>query len=211
METLGQLGNIPFGVSALATVFSGNKAIVAKASRLANEGRLIRLKKGVYLVDPNFSKKRIHEFLIANHLNGPSYVSMHTALRYYGLIPERVYEISSMTTRYTKKFRNKYGLYSYIHCSPEYFNIGLTLIQEEGVTFMMATPEKALCDLMIYTSGLNLRYKKEISRFLEENMRIDISQLSKFNLELLNEIRDKGKKKQMITQLIKYIADGRNI
>lgn len=53
-------------------------------------GKIIRLKKGLYVVDPKVSRIALSTEIIANHLYAPSYVSMQTALRYYGLIPEAV-------------------------------------------------------------------------------------------------------------------------
>lgn len=206
---LKDIGNIPFGIGTLASVYPANKAIVAKADRLSQNGKIIRLKRGMYVVNPEISEKRINEFLIANHLYGPSYVSKQSALRYYGLIPERVYEITSLTTGLAKNFVNKIANFSYTHCSPEYFRVGITNKEEEGVSFLFATPEKALCDLMIFTPKLNLRYLKELHLYLEEDLRLDMSALTTFNLQLLEEIRDKGKKKDMISLLIKFISDGK--
>ncbi|MCH5345902.1 MAG: hypothetical protein J1E63_02260 [Muribaculaceae bacterium] len=208
---LSDFRNIPFNVSLLDSVFPANKALVAKANRLEQSGDIIRLKRGLYVVSPRISGKKISNFLLANHLYGPSYVSMQSALRFYGLIPERVYEITSMTTALSKSFTNKIAFFSYTHCPDEYFSLGVKSLKENGIYYLIATPEKALCDLMIYTPGLNLRYLKEIGSYLEDDIRFDISELSNFNLDLLRDIRDKGMKKQMITQLIKFIEDERNV
>lgn len=203
--------NIPFGISGLHSVYPGNKAVVAKANRLENSGEIIRLKRGMYVLNPKFSGERINEFLIANHLYGPSYVSRQSALRYYGLIPERVYEITSMTSGLAKSFSNSISNFSYTHCSPSYFSIGLTIIEEEGVRFLIATPEKALCDLMIYTPYLNLRYTSEIYKYLEEDIRFDMDELRNFNPEIIKQCGEKGKKKNMIDKLLTIFENERNI
>lgn len=206
---LKDLGNIPFTVSLLDSIFPDNTAIVAKAKRLEDGGEVIRLKKGLYVVNPDITGKPINEFLIANHLYGPSYVSMQSALRYYGLIPERVYEVISITTGLHKEFKNKLASFNYIHCPKEYFSIGIEIIKECGRQFIMASPEKALCDLMVYSPNLNLRYQSEIHSYLEDDIRFDLDAFKKFNLDILKECVEKGKKKHMISQLIKFIENGR--
>lgn len=206
---LKDLGNIPFTISLLDTIFPENSAIAAKAKRLEEAGEVIRLKKGLYVVNPDITEKPINEFLIANHLYGPSYVSMQSALRYYGLIPERVYEITSITTGLHKEFINKVASFTYIHCREEYYNIGIEIIKDNGQQFIMASPEKALCDLMVYSPNLNLRYQSEIHSYLEEDICFDSESFKNFNLDILRECVEKGKKKHMISQLIKFIENGR--
>lgn len=208
---LQELGIVPFMVSVLESVFPSKKAIVSKANRLEDSNEIIRLKRGLYVVAPEVSGKRLNEFLIANHIYGPSYVSMQTALRYYGLIPERVYEIMSMTTGLHKTFTNNIAVFSYIHCPAAYYNIGIDLREENDVHYMIASPEKALCDMLIYTSNLNLRYMGELVSFLENNIRFDMDSLSDFNIDLIRKIRDNGRKKAMLTQLIKLIEDERGV
>ena len=208
---LKNFGNTPFGVSMLDAVFPANRALIAKANRLEASGDIIRLKRGLYVNSPHVSGKRINEFLLANHIYGPSYVSMQSALRFYGLIPERVCEVTSMTTRLTKSFSNVLGTFTYLHCGEEYYSKSIVMREEDGVGYLMATPEKALCDLMIYTTGLNMRFKKELRIYLEEDLRMDMDELCRFDVNVLREIRSCSKKKNMLTQLIKLIEYERNV
>jgi predicted transcriptional regulator of viral defense system len=62
-----------------------------KIANLEQTGKIIRLKRGMYVVSPKVTRQLLSVELIANHIYGPSYVSMESALRYYGLIPEQVY------------------------------------------------------------------------------------------------------------------------
>lgn len=98
MEVLEQLGVIPVDYAVLRSLFSEYKFPKNKIALLEHEGKLIRLKKGMYIVSPDVSKSLLSVELIANHLYGPSYVSMEIALRYYGLIPEQVFTVRSATT-----------------------------------------------------------------------------------------------------------------
>ena len=208
---LTEIGNIPFKRGVLETIFPENTAIASKAMRLEKAGDIIRLKRGMYVVSPKTSGIRINEFLIANHLHGPSYVSMQTALRFYGFIPEHVVETISLTVGLAKSYVNDIGTFRYVHCSDEYYPIGIRTVMEDGVAFLMASPEKALCDLIAFSPNLNLRYKGEVRRYLEENIRMDIEDMRDFDLDILRNCVEKGKKKTMIKQLIKIIEDERNI
>lgn len=208
---LSTVGNIPFRLSTLEDLYPDHMALAAKAKRLSDNRDIIRLKRGMYVANPAVTKTRLNEFLIANHLHGPSYVSMQTALRYYGLIPETVTETISMTTKSAKRYSTPIGEFRFIHCSPNYYSIGITSRTDGDATFMIASPEKALCDLMIFTPDLNLRYLKEIGQYLEENLRIDLSGLNGFNLGILRECATYGRKKTMINQLFKFIGNGRNV
>ncbi|MDE6670481.1 MAG: hypothetical protein K2K26_12495 [Muribaculaceae bacterium] len=208
---LKDVGNIPFRLSVLQSVFPDNTAITAKAKRLEDAGDIVRLKPGLYVTSPTISEKRVNEFLIANHLHGPSYVSMQTALRYYGLIPEHVVEIISLTPRRAKTFSNKVGRFRYVHCPDSYFPIGITSIIDESVSLLIATPEKALCDLMLYTANLNLRYISEIRTYIKEDLRMEQEDIIGLNTEILRECACVGKKKTMINQLIKFIEYERNV
>lgn len=69
----------------------------------------------------------------------------------------------------------------------------------------MATPEKALCDLIANTPGLNLRFKKEAERFLEEDLRFDMERLASFDKEILLAYSKVGKKATSIQTILKLM------
>ena len=83
MKELKQFGIVPIGVGILETLFTPYKHPQKKITKLEQKGSLIRLKKGLYVVSPTVSERLLSVELIANHLYGPSYVSMQTALRHY--------------------------------------------------------------------------------------------------------------------------------
>ena len=97
MKELKQFGVVPVDVGVLETIFDSYKHPQKKITSLEQKGSLIRLKRGLYVVSPTVSEQLLSVELIANHLYGPSYVSMQYALRYYGLIPERVHTTTSLT------------------------------------------------------------------------------------------------------------------
>lgn len=198
---LEQLGNVPFGADVLKSMMQGTKAPDKKLTYLENQGKIIRLKKGMYVVAPDKSRKEISTSLVANHLYGPSYVSCQTALRYWGLIPERVYSIQSMTIKRSSTFLNSIGRFEYIHASEDYYPIGIRIISENGITYLIASPEKALCDLIVTTPYLNLRYKQEIIQYLEEDIRLDMDEFAKMDASVFNTCAGVSKKHVMINNL----------
>lgn len=195
----------------LSSIYPECSNLRMKAERLERMGKIIRMKKGLYVVSHEISHRDLNPFLIANHIYGPSYLSMQTALRYYGLIPEAVYHLQSMTIGVARKYENLIGTFRYVHVPEGYFNIGVSMKEENGNTFMMATPEKALSDLMVYTPKLNIRFQTEMRKYLEEDLRLELEELAHFDVGIIEECARVSKKKTMLRQLIKLIENERNI
>lgn len=208
---LDEFRNIPFRMQDLSSVYPGCVNLATKAGRLEAAREIIRLKRGMYVVAPRISRVPLSQFLIANHLYGPSYVSMQAALRFYGLIPEAVHEVCSMTNGVARRYENSIGTFSYVHVPSAYYNVGVAVMNEPEASFMIASPAKALCDLMVFTPNLNLRYKGEIRAYLEEDIRFDMDGLPDLDVELIRECALHSRKQTMLNQLIKFIADDRNI
>lgn len=205
MKILSDLGSTPIDFAVLKSMYPDYKSVHNKISELEKSGKLIRLKKGMYVVSPKESGKLLSEELIANHLYGPSFVSMEFALRYYGLIPESVYTIQSMTTKHSKKFKNSLGSFQYTQCSKKYFSIGIRQEIKEFTSFLIACPEKALCDLIIHTPTLNLRFQKDILLYLEEDLRFDMEAFYQMDKSIFEQCIQVGRKKSTITNLLKLI------
>ena len=211
MSPLINIGNVPFDLNVLASTFPETKHITEKARRLEADGKIIRLKKGLYVASPEETGKVLNRNLIANHIYGPSYVSLQTALRHYGLIPERVHLIQSLTTKHSRSFETPVGSYDYESCCKEYFPIGVRPEKENDITYLIATPEKALCDLINYSKGVNLRFMKDVAIYLEEDIRFDMDALSGFDISILENCAAFSRKTQNINTLIKYIKHERHI
>lgn len=202
---LQRLGNIPVTASALESLFPHIKRGNQKIRLLERDKQIIRLKRGVYVCNPEITGKILSTELIANHLYAPSYVSMSSALRYYGLIPEAVYTKQSMTLKHSKDFDTQLGRFEYTHISKKAFSIGLTSIKKDGYAFVMATPEKALCDLIANSPKVNLRYLKEAEIYLEEDIRMELEDFVQMNAEIFEEYIKVGKKADSIRTLLKLL------
>lgn len=202
---LQQLGNIPITVSTLESLFPHIKGISQKVRLLERNKLIIRLKKGLYVCHPEATGKTLSTELIANHLYAPSYVSMSSALRYYGLIPESVYSKQSMTLKHAKAFDTPLGKFEYTHISRKAFPIGLSSIKKDGYAFVIATPEKALCDLIANSTNVNLRYIKDAEIYLEEDIRMERDEFKQMDAGIFKEYIKVGKKADSIHTLLKLL------
>lgn len=200
------IGNIPIGTSALTSMFPEIKAGNQKVRSLELSGKIIRLKKGLYVVDPSVSHVALSTELIANHIYAPSYVSMSSALRHYGLIPEAVYTTQSMTIKRSRSFDTSIGRFDYTHINRDAFHVGVTIINRQSYAFRIATPEKALCDLIANAPQINLRYLKEVESYLEEDIRMDIADLRNMDRSIFERYAQVGKKSNSIQTLINYLT-----
>lgn len=203
MMTLSEIDNTPIDFAILKSMFPDHKSVHNKISELEKSGTLIRLKKGMYVVSPKESGKLVSVELVANHLYGPSYVSMESALRYYGLIPESVFAIQSMTTKHSRGFKNPLGKFEYTQCVKEYFSIGVRQEIKGNTSFLIACPEKALCDLIIHTPNLNLRFQKEMLTYLKDDIRFDMDAFYQMDNRVFEQCALIGKKKGIITNILK--------
>ncbi|SMC65903.1 type IV toxin-antitoxin system AbiEi family antitoxin domain-containing protein [Pedobacter africanus] len=177
-----------------------------KISELIKSGDLLPLKKGLYVPGIKADLAGPELFLIANHLWGPSYVSLEAALSYWGLIPERVYEISSITMKLSKKYKTPKGRFSYRFVPSPYYSFGIISIElsPEQVA-IVATPEKALCDKIVTTAGLVLRSSTQTLNFLLEDLRIDEESLRKLNIKELSSWIEDAPKKESLRMLVKTL------
>ncbi len=200
---LEKLGNIPVTTSALESLYPHIKGGNQKIRLLEREKQIIRLKRGLYVCSPEVTGVALSTELIANHLYAPSYVSMSSALRYYGLIPEAVYVTQSMTMKHSRDFDTPIGRFEYVRISKDAFSIGLTSLRKDGYAFVLASPEKALCDLIANSSGVNLRYPKEAALYLEEDIRMELSDFRQMDSAVFEEYAKVGKKSDSIKTLLK--------
>lgn len=203
---LREISNIPVTNSIISSLHPNIKAINKKISELEHSNALIRLKRGLYVASPEITHTPLSTELIANHLYSPSYVSCLTALRFYGLIPEDVFITQSMTIKRGRTFNTKLGCFQYFTCSKEAFAVGITIAKVGNQQFLIATPEKALCDFIATTPSLNLRYKRETEEYLEEYLRLDMEEFYMMRLSIFQEYATVGKKANSVQQIINLLS-----
>ena len=179
-----------------------------KINELVKQEILVLVKNGLYIPGPASLVRGPESYLLANHIWGPSYVSLESAMSYWGMIPERVYEVSSVTTKLSKIYNTPIGRYSYAHVPLPYYTLGIKqrkLTDKQNV--LMASPEKALCDKVITTSGILLRSKKQVSQFLIEDLRISEDRLQSLNTEEMKSWLPFTPKKSSLEILINTISE----
>ena len=206
MERLKSIGVIPINKDVLYSLYGYLKRPDEKISELEKKGFLMRIKRNLYVVSPKVHQVEVSSELVANHLYGPSYISLESALSYWGIIPERVYSMRSVCTKLYKSYQTRLGHFEFIKVPEPYFPVGLTLeIIDNSYAFLIATPEKALCDKIITSKNLKIQSVKAMRTYLEEDLRFDISALASFDEDIIRKCIEFGRKKTEITQLIKLL------
>ena len=179
-----------------------------KISELLKSKELISIRRGLYIAGPKLDLPTPEPFLIANHLRGPSYVSLESALAYWGMIPERAYEISSVTIKTSKLYKTPVGRFSFQQLKTPYYSFGIKRIEHSSKqTMLVATPEKALCDKIVITPKVHLRSIKQTREFLMEDLRVDIEVLRGLDTKLMELWLENAPKKGSLRMLIKTLNE----
>ena len=167
-----------------------------KIKRMVHDGDILKLKKGLYIS----ANSNTYIFTIANLLYAPSYVSMESALSYWGLIPEKVTNITSITNKRKKEFHNQKGNFYYNLITSKSLHLGI--VYESGNRFLIANQTKAICD---YLKIKKIKFG-DILAFLENDLRIDIDDIANLDKELVLQLGIDYKSraaKKLYTQLRK--------
>lgn len=151
------------------------QALRNQLTRWQKKGLLVHLRKGMYILNAEDRKADIDQTIIANILYQPSYISLEYALNFYGLIPEAVSDVTSVSTRKTSTFNNELGVFRYQHIDPKAFR-GFKKAGEGKNTFFMAEAEKAVVDFIYLNLG---QFQGNTREVLEASYRFQ-------NIESLN-------------------------
>lgn len=160
---------------------------INKIHRLIKDGELFQLTKGLYETNKNADP-----FTLARSICQPSYISFETALSYYGMIPERVYAITSACLNKNRKkvYVNQFGRFVYQDVPERVYPYGIVLVRmNDGGVFQIASKEKALCD-KLYKLPI-IRNYIELNVVLFDYLRIDENVLGEFNLDDMKLLSDK--------------------
>ena len=170
-------------------------------TRWCNKGLLEKLRNQYYAF-PEYHQMPDFSRYVANRIYAPSYISLHSALSFYGMIPEEVVQLTSVTTLKTAMFTNTFGTFHYQNVKTNLFFGYEIKMMQNGRGLMFATPEKALLDLLY----LNPYYKTEQDM---EELRLDEDYMhSEFNkvrlAEYLSRMGNKTLEKRVKTLLKVY-------
>ena len=157
-------------------------------TRLLSRGILVRIKKGLYCFGKAYRRRSVERAYAANLIYGPSYISLEYALYFYGMIPEMVYTVTSVTTKRSKEFDTPLGNFYYRMLSGNRYSNGFTLHSTEASSFLIATPEKALVDKVWTDSRFDGAKVSDFEHYLTEDLRIEKKALRKLNRDDMMDI-----------------------
>ena len=170
-----------------------------KLAALVRSGEIVRVKKGLYVSNGAV----VDRWVLAGLIYGPSYISLETALAHHGLIPERVDEVTCISTKRPRLFDTPMGRFSYRAVPARVFLMGVALVEAEGGNHLLASPEKALCDRVALVR--NLTAQRHVPALLDEELRIDAESLAEFDVTLVQEIARRYRRAS-VTALAAWLA-----
>jgi hypothetical protein len=166
----------------LALQFNKYTDTKGRIRREVQSGKLTQVARGLYESNAHVSGK-----YLAGAIYGPSYLSFDYALSVYSLIPETVYKTyTSATFRKgkTKRYENSFGLFTYRDVPNAVYNLGVEIREENGYSYQIAAPEKALCDKLYALPPV--KSLRDLRTLLFDDLRIDESAFRQLNV---NDIR----------------------
>jgi predicted transcriptional regulator of viral defense system len=165
------------------------REIRRQLSRWSKAGKIYQLRRGLYSLAPPFQKIPPHPFLVANRLLSASYVSLQSALAYYGMIPEHVPVTTSITTSRPARWETPLGIYDFRHIQVPFFDGFLRVDLPEKQQAFIATPEKALLDLI---------YLEPTEETLDYLAELRLSNLDQLDWPLLERLARKIEKPKLL-------------
>lgn len=200
-KLLQLIGDDPVFESSLFLAGNINPKIVRlQLTRWVNNKRIYQLRRGLYSIAPPYQKIKPHPFLVANRLQHSSYVSLQSALGFYGLIPETVNSTVSITTGRPERLETPLGIFDFRHIKSNLlFGYQMTDLGDQEA--LVATPEKALLDLVYLQPG------GELPKYLQE---LRLQNLDRLNLDLLikqSEVFDSPKMRLATKNILQLIRD----
>jgi predicted transcriptional regulator of viral defense system len=178
-----------FDYQVLLDALSGYSRPRSKITALLRNGVIVRVKKGLYVFGKEERRKPLCPELLANLVYGPSCVSLEYALAWHALIPERVETVTSVTCGRSKAFDTPVGRFVYRSVPMRVFPVGVDRVETgDRRAFLIATPEKALADVLVADRRGPIRSRREMAACLRESWRIEESRLKELSRGLLDEL-----------------------
>jgi hypothetical protein len=157
--------------------------------RACRAGEVLRLKPGVFALAPPYRKSEPHPFVVAGVLHAPSHVSLQSALAYHSLIPEAVYQVSSVTIARSREYLTPLGLFSYQTVPATAPRAGVEAVEvARNAWAFIASPLRAIADLLYLTKGVS--WQRDGLAFLTESLRIEEDDLRALDFDGVEEIAE---------------------
>jgi hypothetical protein len=156
--------------------------------RAVSAGEVIRLKPGLFLLQPSFRKSDPHPYVVAALLHAPSHISLETALSHHGLIPEAVYQIASVTAARSRAFTTPIGRFTFQRVPARDPRAGVQAVKlgRDSWAFV-ASALRAIADLVYFRQSVS--WARDGLGFLTNSLRIEEEDLQRIDLSACEEIQ----------------------
>ena len=162
-----------FDYTQLMHVLSHYKKPRDVVSKLLRQGQIIRLRKGLYYFGTIWLRKTLSVEMLANLIYGPSAISLDYALSWYGLIPEQVTSLTSITMGRSRDFNTPLGNFNYKHLSEKRFAFGVTIHKSDTSQWLITQPLKALSDKIWTDKRFRPTSSASFTDYFYKDLRID--------------------------------------
>lgn len=174
------------------------KLLVHRASK---KGEILRLKPGLYILEKELRKTNPHPFAVAAMLHSPSNISLESALSFHGLIPEAVYQVSSVTLQRSRTYHTPLGVFMFLRVPSNQLRAGIEVVKlSDNFWAFVATPLRAIADLVYLTKRIT--WNENGLSYLTESLRIEKDDLHKISLDSFETVfestRDRRTKEYLI-------------
>jgi hypothetical protein len=185
---LGPPGGL-FDETVVSNLFPGS-SVGARAllvHRAYRAGEIQRLKPGLFVLAPTYRKSEPHPFVVAACLHAPSHISLESALSYHGLIPEAVYQVSSVTVARSREFTTPLGVFSFRRVPARAPRVGVEALEvARDAWAFIATPLRAIADAVYLNKEIT--WKSDGLGYLTESLRIEEDDLSSLSFQATEDI-----------------------
>ncbi|MFA7173702.1 MAG: hypothetical protein WC340_09845 [Kiritimatiellia bacterium] len=155
--------------------------------RASQAGEILRLKPGLFVLAPPYRKTEPHPFMLAASLHAPSHVSLESALAHHGLIPEAIYQVSSVTVARSRVFHTPVGVFSFSRVPTLAPRAGVEAVAVARNTWaFIASPLRAITDAVYLNKEVT--WKRDGIRYLTNSLRIEEDDLRALSFAPLDEI-----------------------
>ena len=187
-----------FTISDVAVLVNGtdNKRYSLLKRAMAQK-EIIKIRRGLYCLSPNLTRKRINPLTVAQYVYGPSYISQESALSIHGCIPEAVFAVTSTSMDKSRVFNSPLGIFLFRRVPQQTFYASVERRSDQNNEFyLLASPLKALADF-VYCRQKNWKGLKP----LIEDLRIDFSILPPGSSEEYGRLMDNYRSRRVCTFL----------
>lgn len=158
---------------------SARKVLVHRA---VEKGEVLRLKPGLYCLAKIYRNSHLHPFSIAGILHAPSYISLESALQYHGLIPEAVFQVTSVTSQRSRSFKTPLGVFSFQRVPTSNLKAGVKFEKLDKISWAFVASElRAIADV-VYLNR-KVKWTQDGLDFLIESMRMEFEDLRQISFE----------------------------